>query len=73
MSNKYEFQNSSMLQSCDYDDEKCILTITFHKGSKDYRYADVSKPVYEDLKNAESSGKFFLNFIKPVFELVTDG
>ena len=70
MSNYHEFGNSSMLQSCDYDDEKCILSITFSKGNKEYKYADVQKPVYEDLKAAESAGKFFLTYIKPVFKVV---
>lgn len=68
--NFHEFENSSMLKSCDYDDEKCILTVTFTKGNKDYKYADVPKPVYEDLKDAESAGKYFLAYIKPVYQVI---
>lgn len=70
MSNYHEFHNSNMLRSCDYDEAEKILTITFTKGNKDYKYADVPKPIYEDLKAAESAGKFFLAYIKPVFSVV---
>lgn len=70
MSNYHEFTNSSMLQSCDYDEDEKVLTITFSKGNKEYKYADVPKPVYEDLKAAESAGKFFIQWIKPMFKVV---
>lgn len=70
MSNYHEFTNSSMLQSCDYDEKEKVLTITFSKGNKEYKYSDVPKPVYEDLKDAESAGKFFLSYIKPVFSVI---
>ena len=70
MSNSFTFSNSSFLTSCDYDDEKCILTVNM-KG-REYKYADVPKPVYEDLIAAESAGKFFLAYIKDVYLLVTE-
>ena len=68
MSNFFKFDGSSSLASCDYDDEACTLTIQFVRG-KEYKYADVPKPVYEDLKDAESPGKFFLGYIKPVYQV----
>jgi len=67
--NFHKFEGSSSLASCDYDDEKCILTIQFVRG-KEYQYADVPKPVYEDLKDAESPGKYFLAYIKNVYQVI---
>jgi len=69
MSNYHKFENSSSLASCDYDDETQVLTVEFAR-SKSYQYADVPKPVYEDLKDAESPGKYFQQYIKPVYKLV---
>lgn len=70
MSNKHEFSNSSFIDYCDYDDEKCILTICMR--GREYKYNDVPKPVYEDLKAAESPGKHFLAYIKPVFQVINE-
>lgn len=69
MSNLHTFENSTSIQSCDYDNENQILTVTFVRG-KSYQYADVPKPVYEDLKDAESPGKFFQQWIKPAYKIV---
>ena len=69
MSNVHVFGNSSSLLLCDYDDETQILTVKFVRG-KEYQYADVPKPIYEDLKDAESPGKYFQQYIKPVYKLV---
>lgn len=65
----HKFENSSSIAACDYDDEKQILTVEFVRG-KSYQYADVPKPVYEDLKDADSPGRFFQQYIKPVFKVV---
>lgn len=70
MPNHHSFSNSSFITSCDYDDEKCILTIGMR--DKEYKYADVPKPVYEDLVAAESPGKFFSGYIKGVFLQVAE-
>ena len=53
---------SSMLSSCEYDEENKELTVTFTNG-KDYVYEDVSKNIYDSLITAESAGKYF-NSIK---------
>ncbi len=69
MSNEYTFERSESLLSCDYNEDEKILTITFKRG-KTYKYGDVPKPIYEDLKDAESPGKFFQQYIKPVYAVV---
>ena len=65
----HKFEGSSSIASCDYDDETSILTIEFMRG-KSYNYADVPKPVYEDLKDAESPGKYFQNYVRNVYKVV---
>ncbi len=62
MIERYQFTNSSMLASCEYDTVAKELTVTFSNG-KDYVYVDVDKQTYEDLINAPSAGKHF-NSIK---------
>lgn len=70
MTNNYhKFENSSSLLSCDYDDNKQILSVTFVRG-KEYQYADVPKPVYEDLKDAESPGKYFQSYIRNAYKVI---
>lgn len=58
MKYNYDFPNSSMLASCDYDSQENELTVTFNNG-KSYTYVDVDKSVYDDLINALSAGKYF--------------
>ncbi len=62
MKHKFYFMQSSMLSSCEYDDESKELTVTFSNG-KDYTYEDVDKGTYDHLINATSAGKYF-NSIK---------
>ena len=62
MIERYQFTNSSMLASCEYNTVAKELTVTFKNG-KDYVYIDVDKQTYEDLIDAPSAGKFF-NSIK---------
>lgn len=69
MSNYHKFENSNSIASCDYDDENNVLTVEFVRG-KSYQYADVPKSVYEDLKDAESPGKYFQSYIRNVYKLV---
>lgn len=69
MNTFHKFENSTSIQSCDYDDETKILSIIFLCG-KEYKYENVSKSVYEDLKDAESPGKYFIKYIKPVYKVV---
>lgn len=69
MSNHHKFENSSSIAACDYDDENNVLTVEFVRG-KSYQYADVPYSVYEDLKDAESPGKYFQSYIRNVYKLV---
>jgi len=62
MIERYQFTNSSLLASCEYDTVAKELTVTFSNG-KDYVYVDVDKSVYDDLIDAPSAGKHF-NSIK---------
>lgn len=71
MSNLHTFENSSSIQSCDYDDDNQILTVTFVRG-KSYQYEDVPKSIYEDLKDAESPGKYFQSYIKNVYKVIRE-
>lgn len=62
MIRNFQFENSSMLSDCSYDDDSSELTVTFTNG-KSYVYEDVDKSVYDDLTNAASAGRYF-NSIK---------
>lgn len=59
---RYEFPDSAMLISCEYNEAEKELTVTFKNG-RDYVYVDVEKSTYDDLINAPSAGKHF-NMIK---------
>jgi hypothetical protein len=58
----FQFENSSMLSSCDYNDESEELTVTFTNG-KSYTYIDVPRRTYDELIDAKSAGKYF-NLVK---------
>lgn len=58
----FQFENSSMLSSCSYDDEGEILSVTFTNG-KIYHYQDVPRRIYDELIDARSAGKYF-NLVK---------
>lgn len=65
----HDFKDSTSISSADYDIVEKILTITFNSGSS-YRYADVPKEVYQELTEARSAGKFFQQYIKPVYKVL---
>lgn len=54
----YQIENSSMLSSCQYDDESEELTVIFTNG-KSYTYIDVPRRTYDKLIEARSAGKYF--------------
>ena len=56
--------NSSNVQAIGYDGQD--LYVKYNSGT--YRYIGVSKKLFEDLKNAESKGKFMNQFIKDYFK-----
>lgn len=58
MSNRHEFEKSSSLSHCDYEDDCSRMEIGFTSGQV-YHYENVPKEVYEALKAAKSPGKHF--------------
>jgi hypothetical protein len=54
---------SANLQSFDYDPEWEELTVTFRSGGV-YRYDDVPEDVVDELKFAESRGRYFWRYIR---------
>lgn len=63
--------NSSSIAACGYDAKTKVLTVEFARG-KTYRYADVPQAVFEDLKDAESPGKYFQSYVKNVYEFESE-
>jgi hypothetical protein len=59
---KYEFTNSSMLSSCEYDSDTEELSVEFSNG-RIYTYTGVDKNIYDEMINNKSAGKYF-NSIK---------
>lgn len=58
MIRNFQFENSSMLLDCSYNDETEELTVTFTNG-KVYCYQDVPRRTYDELIDARSAGKYF--------------
>lgn len=56
--------NSSNVQAIGYDGQD--LYVEYNSGT--YRYVGVSAKLFEDLKNAESKGKFMNQYIKDSFK-----
>lgn len=56
--------NSSNIKSAMHDGNDMFLH--FHKGAV-YQYSDVPYHVFEQLCEAESSGKYFHQFVKNVY------
>ena len=62
MINRYEFPDSAMLASCEYDTKEKELSVTFKNG-RTYVYVDVPEDTYNQLIGAKSAGGYF-NSIK---------
>lgn len=62
MKYNYDFPDSAMLKSCEWNSTDSKLEITFKNG-RSYTYVDVSKDTYDALINAPSAGRYF-NSIK---------
>lgn len=62
MNYNYDFPDSTMLASCEWNSTDNELTVTFKNG-RSYVYVDVEKQTYDDLINATSAGRYF-NSIK---------
>ncbi len=59
--------DSSMLKSVGYDEKKQILEAKFNHGGI-YEYYDVEKETFDDLMNADSVGRYFINNIKDDYD-----
>ncbi len=57
---------SSSLRSVGYDSGRKILEVEFHSGGV-YQYEEVPASVFEELTNAESKGRYFMNEIRDVY------
>jgi hypothetical protein len=58
---------SSNIASVGYKVTERTLEVRFNTGSI-YQYTDVPKVVYEGLRDAESKGQFFYQYIRGVFD-----
>jgi hypothetical protein len=56
--------DSSNIVSSIYNITNNTLQVTFVKGNLTYQYDNVSLSDYNELQNAESTGKAFIEFIK---------
>ena len=63
--------NSTSISSAGYDEASETLAIEFNSG-KTYYYSEVPETVFEELKSAESPGKFFSTQIKDVYNFEKD-
>ncbi|MCW6035808.1 lysine--tRNA ligase [Spirulina subsalsa FACHB-351] len=57
---------SAAVKAFDYDEEKKILQVEFNNGSI-YKYNDVPKTVYQEMKTTPSVGQFFNSQIREVY------
>lgn len=57
---------SSLIKAIGYDKETEKLTVEFKRGGQ-YSYYGVSPETYDNFRQAESIGKFFLMEIKGLF------
>lgn len=58
MKYSYDFPDSAMLKSCEWNSTDNELEVTFKNG-RSYTYVDVPKTTYDDLVNAPSAGREF--------------
>jgi len=60
--------DSSNILSTMYDTTNYTLQVTFVKGGLKYQYDNVNPSDYNQLQNAESTGKAFIEFIKSRYQ-----
>jgi len=63
----HKVENSSQIAEIRYNTESKTLEVDFKTG-KTYEYYEVPKDVFEDVRLAESAGKFFNSYIKSNFQ-----
>ena len=64
---KRQTVDSSNLASVGYDAKKKILEVEFNHGGV-YQYFDVPKKVYNELMDANSHGRYFVNNIRDCYD-----
>ena len=66
MSNWISTPESSNIAGFCYTETDQVLTVEFNSGSR-YNYYDVPESIYEEIKNADSKGKYLNAQIKGVY------
>ena len=61
--------DSSNLREAEYDPFMKTLTLRFHTGG-DYEYVNVERELFNELKEAESAGRFFHSKIRGKYEFL---
>ena len=59
---------STLIKEISYDAATQVLTVVFVNSEDVYEYKGVPASVYEELKNAESKGSYFVKNIKEKYE-----
>ena len=59
--------DSSMIDSIGYDPKNKLLEIKF-LSSHIYHYEDVPPEIFDEFLNADSKGRFFLDYIEDEYE-----
>lgn len=67
---RYDVQNSTLLEYAEYDHLMENLLFSFKKGGGIYTYCAVPYEVFEEFKKAESHGQYFHKNIKGKFEFL---
>lgn len=63
------FVTSSNIEAIGYDPEAQELHVRFVKSGATYAYYGVQRWVFDEFLQAESKGKFFLERIKPHYQV----
>ena len=67
MTHREQITDSSNIRAVAYDTCSSVLEVTFSSGDT-YFYLDVPKHIYEELRTAQSKGKFHAQHIRDEFE-----
>lgn len=62
----YSPVQSSNLREIAYDEDTQTLGVRFHRGGE-YHYADVPKPVVDEMLASSSTGSYFSRNVRGVF------
>jgi hypothetical protein len=62
-----ELVESSSIEAIGYDSASAELHVRFRSGHT-YVYTDVPRTAYDGLMTAESIGRYFTHFIRPMYD-----